>query len=262
MARKSLKIPAGVNADLYREYITLADRADKRLERLEKLEVKEPDIYGNVTAYAYRSAAKAIEHWDKESGKKYKKTRFSHGHPTSDIAIKLKMKDIQAFLDMKTSTKEGIRDVYINRAASLNKKFTTNFTWQEWARFGIREYWDRKDRKFTYNEMIKVASVQKNRSGAVKHYEELKGKYDKFGNKARSYKSMAAQARRLIKGDNLMKQIQEELNYQEASDLLSADINLVEDAINTIFTPKKSIVMQETEKNLAKSGLSYDTMFK
>jgi hypothetical protein len=251
---------AQVDAKLYKEYKRLADRADKRLLRLERLAERSPNLYGDVLAYAYKSAEKSIEHWD--NGKKYDKPRFARRTPRNETAMKMKMKDIQAFLDMKTSTQKGIRDSYIKRAKSLNKKFNANFTWQEWARFGIREFWDRKDKKFTYNEMIRVAKVQKQKAEAIAHYKKVRKSFRTGTGKGSVKPSFARQAKMKIRGDNLMNQIKEELNYQEASDLLSADINLVEDAINTIFTPKKSIVMQETEKKLAESGLSYDTMFK
>lgn len=248
-----------VDAKLYKEYKRLADRADKRLLRLERLAERSPDLYGDVLAYAYKSAQKSIQYWD---GKESDKPRFARKTPRSETSMKMKMKDIQAFLDMKTSTQKGIRDVYINRAESLNKKFTANFTWQEWARFGIREFWDRKDSKFTYNEMIRVAKVQKQKKEAIEHYKKVSKSFRTGTGKGSVKPSFARQSKMKIRGDNLMKQIQDELNYQEAAELLTADINLVEDAINTIFTPKKSIVMQETEKNLAESGLTYDSMFK
>lgn len=250
MARKKLKIPEGVNADLYKEYITLAGRADKRLVRLEKLTGQNTDTYGNVKAYAYRVAQKAIAHWD-TLGKEGKKPRFERNHPKSDLELKMKIKDIQNFLELPTSTKEGIKAVYEKRAKKLNEVFDTDFTWEEWARFGSRGYWERKDRKFTYNEMIKIAKTQKK----YKDFESKTVKALKKSNVNRNTinTSSLSDIKRMIKN------IDKELGI---SGVLSADRKLIENTFNTHFIDDKGIVAKKVSEYMKDSGLSYETMFK
>lgn len=241
-----------VNGDLYKEYKRLADRADKRLLRLERLAERSPGLYGNVKAYAYKKAEKSINYWDK--GKKYDKPRFARKTPRTEDEMRRKMKDIQAFLEMPTSTQSGIRKTYQKRADSLNKAFNTDFTWQDWARFGIRGYWDRKDKKFSYNELIKIAAMQKKKADTIKAYNKFK---KALRTNTGSVKPLKYSVN--IKGENLLGEI---LGDFETGNLLTNDLNLIQKSINTIFEAKKSIVDQQTEKLMAENGLSYDTMFK
>lgn len=229
MARKA---PAGVSPDLYKEYKRLADRADKRLLRLERLAESEPDIYGNVKAYAYRKAQKSIEHW---SGA-LEKPRFARDTPTSDTELKMKMQDIKAFLEMPTSTKSGITKTYKKRADGLNTKFGTDFTWEDWARFGVRGYWDRADGKYTYNELIKVAKSQKAKKDLTKAYYQAKQDPVKMSTKA--------------------KDIMKEFNIN------MDDLNLLQKTTNTLFESNDGIVLKQAKKYMQENGLTFDTMFK
>lgn len=239
------------SSKLYKEYKRLADRADKRLLRLERLAEKGDERYKNVLAYAYAKAQKSIEQWD---GKKYDKPRFARKTPRTDEELAMKIKDIQAFLDMSTSTKSGIDKTYKKRADSLNERFGTDFTWQDWARFGARGYWDRADGRFTYNELIKVAALQKKQEDTIKAYNKFKKSFNTGKGSVKPIKYNAK-----IQGDDLLSQLKEELGIEN---MLSADINLIKDTINTIFEPNKGIVLKQTEKYMADSGLTYDKMFK
>lgn len=244
-----------VDAKLYKEYKRLADRADKRLLRLERLAEKNPDMYGNVLAFAYKGAQKAVEHWD---GKKSDKPRFARKTPRTEEEMRKKMKDIQAFLEKPTSSKKGIDQVYKNRSDSLNKRFGTDFTWQEWARFGARQLWERNDGKFTYNELIRVAAVQKKEEETIKAYNKFK-KALRTG--TGSVKPLKYRVN--IKGDNLLQQIQDEITDGfNISGMLSEDLNLIQKSVNTIFEAKKNIVFKQTQQMLANNGLDYNTMFK
>lgn len=227
------KIPAGVTPDLYKEYKRLADRADKRLLRLKRLAESQPQIYGNVKAYAYRTAEKSIGHWDQ--GRGTDKPRFARNTPTTDADLKKKIKDIQAFLDKPTSTKSGIEKIYKKRADTLNERFNTSFTWEDWARFGARGFWDRQDGKFTYNELIKVAKAQKAKKDLTKAYDKAKQKPDKMSSAA--------------------KEIMREFS------ITNSDLNLLNKTVNTLFESNEGIVLKQAKKYMQQSGLNYDTMF-
>ena len=236
-----------VNPELYKEYKRLADRADKRLLRLERLAKQHPDTYGNVLAYAYKGAQKSIEYWDKKPSNK---PRFARNTPKTAEEMKQKMADIQDFLRKPTSSKVGIDQTYKNKAESLNKKFKTDFTWEEWARFGIRGYWDRKDGRYTYNEMIKVSKVQKSHENVIMTYDKLKRR------KPSKYNLD-------ITSDNFLNDLQNQItNELNTSKLISDDLNTIQKSLRTIFETKKNIVFKETQKLLNQNGLDYNTMFK
>ena len=241
---------------LYKRYKRLADAADKRLLRLERLAETRPDMYGNILAYAYKGAEKSISYWDK--GKKYKLPRFARNTPRTNEELAQKIKDIEHFMTLPTSMKSGIDQTYKNRAESLNATFGTDFTWQEWARFGVRGFWERHDTKYSYNELIRVAAVQKKEEQTVKAYNNFK-KALRTG--TGSVKPLRYRVN--IKGDNLLQQIQDEITDGfNISGMLSEDLNLIQKSVNTIFEAKKNIVFKQTQQMLANNGLDYNTMFK
>lgn len=254
---------AQTSSNLYKEYKKLADRADKRLLRLERLAESQPDKYQGVLSYAYAKAQKTIINWD---GKEYDKPRFARKTPKTDEEMAQKIKDIESFLNMKTSTKSGIDQIYKKRAESLNKRFGTTFTWQDWARFGVRGYWDHTDGQFRYTELIKVAGVQKQKQDAIKAYNKFKRSFNRGTGNVKSKKSkkltreLNKELRDMgITDNNLLDELTSDIGVEN---LLSNDMNLIKKTINTIFEPNKGIVMKHAEKLMNESGLSYDTMFK
>lgn len=260
MARKNLKVPSGVNEELYRYYRTLADKADKRMERLEKL-AQSNEIYHGVTAYAYRKAVEDISYWDNE--KHYEKARFARNHPTTEKEIKAKIKDIEAFLELPTSTKSGIDKTYKKRAETLNIEFGTNFTWQEWARFGARDYWSGKD-GIGYRELIAVASkekakeeVEKKIKAIAKSFKPKKSSGTKLGRKIK--RNVRKDFQDLVKNiDDFDGKLLDEIDYK---DLLSKDIDIIKKSVNTVFEDNEGIVMKQTRKYMALNNLTYRDMF-
>lgn len=114
----------GESLDAY--YRRLAKVADQRLVRLEKL--KDVPGYENAWKWAYNSAQADIKKWG--GG-----TRFNTAPPTNPMQKKAKINDIKAFLGAKTSTKQGITNVYKKRADTFNKKYGTDFTWEDLANY-------------------------------------------------------------------------------------------------------------------------------
>lgn len=112
----------------YKEYISLAKKADQRLVRIEKYSQQE--YYKGVKSYSYKRALEDIKHW---SGKDAK--RFNTKPPERFDSLQAKIRDIKQFLESKTSTKKGIKEMYQKRADTLNENQGTNFTWQEIARY-------------------------------------------------------------------------------------------------------------------------------
>lgn len=111
--------------DLMKEYRKLAKRADQRLVRLEKLGKEKPAVLD----WAYKKAAYDAQVW---AGKKSEKPRFNIKPPSTERGLQKKIADIKNFLDMKTSTRAGIKDVEKRRVAAVNEWFKTDFSLKDW----------------------------------------------------------------------------------------------------------------------------------
>ena len=129
---------------LEKYYRRLAKTADQRLVRLEKYE--QQTYFKTATKWAYAKAVKDIKKWMPKDAK-VTEYRFNIKPPTKTEDLLAKINDIQTFLESPTSTKKGITEVYKKRADTVNKKFGTNFTWQQLAKYydsGMAEVWDAK----------------------------------------------------------------------------------------------------------------------
>ena len=126
MPRKKTKSSAYL--EMEKEYKRLAHKADTRLRRLEALS-NEPG-YKNVLNWAYKKAMRSIRYWSGENA-----TRFETKAPNKITSLRAKLSDIKRFLGMVSSTKTGIKETYISRATTLNRKYGTNFTWETMGKF-------------------------------------------------------------------------------------------------------------------------------
>lgn len=119
---------------LLKKYNKLAKKADRRMRELERFSRYEE--YKDIKNYAYKKAAEMIKTWTPPD-KMYENRapRWQRNVPMDTRSLKAKIKDIEKFLDMKTSTLKGIQDVYKKRAEAFNKKYGTKFDWKTLARF-------------------------------------------------------------------------------------------------------------------------------
>ena len=144
-------------------YKRLAKVADQRLRRLEDLQGVEG--YENAWKWAYKNAQRDIEKW----GGRSEKGRFDTAAPSDPRQLRAKINDIKAFLGSKTSTKQGITQVYKKRAATWNEKYKTNVTWEDLAKYyskGINEKMERDFASDTVNKAIAV--IRSNMTGPNK----------------------------------------------------------------------------------------------
>lgn len=242
---KRKAVPEGIAPDLWDLYINIAQKADKRLERLEKLAKEQPDMYEGILSYAYSVAERAIEHWDGD--KDFAKPRFDRRHPKTNEEIELKIMDIQHFLDLPTSTKSGIDNSYKKRAEKLNEVMSeltnrdVNLSWQDWARFGVRGYWDRKDKKVTYIELIRIATDQEKLSKILNPYSYVMSHKGFFDTKT------------------AWNELEDEL--KDEFGLSRDDLNLIKKARQTFFEDNKGIVNKHALNFMMNEGLTFDTMF-
>lgn len=129
---------------LEKYYRRLAKTADQRLVRLEKYE--QQTYFKTATKWAYAKAVRDIKKWMPKDAK-VTEYRFNIKPPDKTEDLLAKINDIKTFLESPTSTKKGITEVYKKRADTVNKKYGTNFTWQQLAKYydsGMAEVWDAK----------------------------------------------------------------------------------------------------------------------
>lgn len=150
-----------IDESLEQYYRRIAKQADQRLVRLEKL-AAQGGYYKGVKEWAYARASYDItQKW----GGSTQKPRFNTKPPENTNELKAKINDIQDFLQMKTSTKAGIKEAYKKKADSFNAEYGTNVGWEDWAdyldRFGVSLY--DKYGSAVMNRVIKtVQSMAKN----------------------------------------------------------------------------------------------------
>lgn len=121
-------------SELLKVYRTAAKAADQRLVRLEKLTQEEN--FRVADKWAYARAVRDIEQYSGEGA-----TRFNVKPPQTMTGLTAKIEDIKTFLKAPSSTKSGIKKMYVERAEKINKDYGTNFTWEEIGTFFEDERW-------------------------------------------------------------------------------------------------------------------------
>lgn len=112
-------------------YTRLAKQADQRLVRLEQLADAQPDKYQGALKFAYGSAAADLKNIKGSIGK----PRFNRAMPTDKKTLQARVNDMISFINSPSSTKGGIDKIYQKRVDTINERYGTIFTWEEWARF-------------------------------------------------------------------------------------------------------------------------------
>lgn len=120
--------------ELLKVYRSLAKTADERLVRLEKLTKEEN--FKIADKWAYARAMYDIEQWSGEGA-----TRFNRKPPATMQGLTAKIEDIKTFLRSASSTKAGIKKIYIERTNKINEDYGTNFKWTEIETFFENERW-------------------------------------------------------------------------------------------------------------------------
>lgn len=116
---------------LRKEYLKLADIADRRMRRLEEYQAKDKK-YENILKFAYD---KAIYDIQAETG--FNTYRFKQGVPKEGnvLTIQSRINDVLKFLNSPTSTITGIKAVYSERAKKINEIYGLDLTWENMADF-------------------------------------------------------------------------------------------------------------------------------
>ena len=143
-------------------YKRLAKAADQRLVRLEKLSQQEG--FKGVKQYAYARAMYDISIYGK--GKRFN-TALPKDEETGEIdrrIMKERIMSMRDFLTSVTSTKAGIQETYVARVNTINEKYGTQYTWQQFADF-IRSSYGKKTMKKVDSDLVlkAIAKVQQAR---------------------------------------------------------------------------------------------------
>lgn len=148
---------------LVRQYKSLAKKADQRLVRLEQLSKQKG--FRNVTKWAYARAMKDIKYWSGSEA-----TRFNRDIPRNINSLKARISDVKHFLEQTTtSTKRGIMKTFKKRADTINKKYGTDFKWDDVADFYESKEWNDMDRGYgSETAMQSLGEIKKNEKAIKK----------------------------------------------------------------------------------------------
>lgn len=147
----------------------LAKQADQRLVRLERY--AEQEGFKHIKDWAYRGAMQDIKAFSGEDA-----TRFNVMLPKTQegevnkIALKARINAVKRFLEDVTSTKQGIVKVYRGRADTINRKYGTNFTWEELANFYSKGYAEKFDQSIGGSDVIlkAIGKIQRDDQAIIK----------------------------------------------------------------------------------------------
>lgn len=143
--------------EMVAQYKKLAKRADQQLKRLEQLSTQEH--YKGVLKYAYGRAERDIAAF--ERGQQYDKPRFNRNIPKRKDQLQARIIDVTNFLESKTNTKSKITNVYKERANTVNKKYGTNFKWQDLANFYESQQAEKLDAQYGSKTLLKAIGTIK-----------------------------------------------------------------------------------------------------
>lgn len=180
MAANNIEQKPGESLEKY--YRRLAKTADQRLVRLERY--GDEEFFKTARQWAYARAVKDIKKWIKPGQKYPDKFRFNTAPPKDPEDLLAKINDIKTFISSPTSTKQGITEVYKKRADTINKKYKTNFTWQQLAKYytsGQAELWDAKFGSKT--ALRTIGMLQKNRKKIISQINAADAKDIRVDNK-------------------------------------------------------------------------------
>ena len=154
--------------ELVSAYRTLAKAADQRLVRLEKA-AQEPN-YGNATQWAYARAQRDIKEWSGEAA-----TRFNTKPPASKAQLTRKIEDIRTFLNSPTSAKKGIKESLKKRADTLNKKFGTDFKWDDIGKYFEGNLAKKLEQIYGSKTILRmIAAMQKKKKAIIEAIDKSK----------------------------------------------------------------------------------------
>lgn len=153
-------------------YLRIAKQADARLRKLERSGVD------GATSYAYKRAMDKIAIAESAVGAKpsnrfNRKSLLPQGRGRVN-ALKARIRDVQAFMNMQTSTVKGVEAHTTNMTESINSKFGTNFTEKELGDFFRSAFWKKiKSEGYGSDEILVIIGELQKKEITKEDLEEL-----------------------------------------------------------------------------------------
>ena len=162
------KVPK-TKAGILSDYAKMTRLANDRLRAIEQ--ARNTDGLKGITQYAYRRAVHDLQG----------ATRFPSAKKLEDMNynyVTKKLQDLRHFLKAESSTKRGIKAIYKRNAAAFNKKYGTNYSTSELAKFfdkntGLYEKIKKDHPEYGSETIMKaIAQIEKNRDDILESLEE------------------------------------------------------------------------------------------
>ena len=95
--------------------------------------------------------------------------------PKTETEMKAKIRDMQTFLASPTSTKAGIVSVYKKKADTINKRYGTDWTWEDVAKYFLKKQNEKYDKiAASKTILIAIGKIQKAEDEYDMTYTEMK----------------------------------------------------------------------------------------
>lgn len=146
--------------DLLSEYKTLAGRANKRMERLEKA--------GMTTGSAYKAGARSASKIKASSGGTGSKFRFPTKRPADVKELRSRMNAVQDFLNDQTSTPAGVRKVGAKIGGTLKNKYGIDMSSEQIKATFDGALWSKLNNRFGSGTAVKIIAELQKSKGDVK----------------------------------------------------------------------------------------------
>lgn len=167
--------PARNYEDLKKQFDRLRKGANDRMYELEQSATK--DEYKGVLGYAYAKAQKDIESWGGKNATRFGKAEKNYN------ALLGQVNDLKRFLSMPSSTTAGIKEIYQKRTNTINRKYGTDFTWQELAKFFDSGLGDKLQNYGSKTAFKAIGEMQKNKDKIIADIEASKDAHVQVDNK-------------------------------------------------------------------------------
>lgn len=174
-------------------YRRIVDTANHRLLEIERLSTKEG--YEEIIQYGYRKAMYDIHDLFGEDRRRFK----ANALPIDDLRHAPKyINAVLRFLEMPTSTKIGVYDIYEKRANKVNKLYGTNVSWQTIANLYQSKLYSKLNAKLNASKTaVRVIGVLQKNKKELKEYFKNVDKAKKEGKDAPDIISIQVKDREL-----------------------------------------------------------------
>lgn len=171
--KRAIGTPKGLDKDLYKEFRTLAKRADQRMVRLERY-AQRPE-YEAVLGFAYKNFQENLKRFatQRELDKLARGEPLrSNVVPRNDREMLARISALRGFLSAASSTitkvrqrnpytgqweiKPGVREVYQQRNDTLRRKYGMEIGWQNLGTLFGSEHYKQLESQYGSDETLKV----------------------------------------------------------------------------------------------------------